>query len=333
MIWEAQIYTRTVHKDHSTPLEVLTGNTIDISEWTEFEFYDLVMYWDNRDNDSGQSIGRWLGPSHHVGSALCYHILTEKATVISRTSVQHITKEDFNTSEMQGRVKVYHESLNQHIDAASEYMSGENDADFITNDVAPPVGYQESEGEYLGLQDMPDIDEIIDTENARVEADSYDKFVGAEITLPNRGDQMLMAKVKRKVKSDDRNSPNFYNPLRDHNVYEVQFPDVTTDELEANLIPECMVSECDPEGRQYRMLREISDHRKDTNALNVADGSYRTRAWNPMPKRTTKGWKLPLEWVDGSMDWVRLAEIKDAYPVQVAEYALANGIAHEPAFN
>ena len=80
------------------------------------------------------------------------------------------------------------------------------------------------------------------------------------------------------------------------------------------------------------MLREISDHRKDVNALNVADGSYRTRAENPVPKRTTKGWKLLLEWVDGSMDWVRLAEVKEAYPLQLAEYAVANGIADEPVF-
>jgi len=116
-------------------------------------------------------------------------------------------------------------------------------------------------------------------------------------------------------------------------LYEVQFLDGTTDEVEANLIAECMVSECDPEGRQYRMLREISDHRKDNTALNVAGGSYRTRVGNPMPKRTTEGWKLLIESVDGSMDWIRLAEIKDAYPVQVAEYVLANGIAHEPAFN
>jgi len=46
------------------------------------------------------------------------------------------------------------------IDAESEYMSGENDADFITDDVALPVGYQENEGEYFGLQDIPDIDDI-----------------------------------------------------------------------------------------------------------------------------------------------------------------------------
>jgi len=142
---------------------------------------------------------------------------------------------------MQERVKAYHESLNQQINAESEYMSGENDADFITDDVALPAGYQENEGEYFGLQDISEIDDIIDTENARIEADLYDKFVGAKIILPNRGDLMLMAKVKRKVKSDDRNSPNFYNPLRDHSVYEVQFPDGATDEVDANLIAECMV--------------------------------------------------------------------------------------------
>ena len=100
IVWEAQIYTRTVHKNHCTPLEALTGDTIDISEWIEFEFYDLVIYCDDRDSDTRQSIGRWLGPSHHIGSALCYYILTEKATVISRTSVQHITKEEFETQEM-----------------------------------------------------------------------------------------------------------------------------------------------------------------------------------------------------------------------------------------
>jgi len=100
IIWEAQIYSRTVHKGHCTPSEVLTGDTIDISEWTEFEFYDLVVYWDDREDETWQSIGRWLGPSHHIGSALYYYILTEKATILSRTSVQHITKEDFDTNEM-----------------------------------------------------------------------------------------------------------------------------------------------------------------------------------------------------------------------------------------
>jgi len=140
IIWGAQIYTRTVHKGHCTPLEALTGDTVDISEWTDIEFYDLVVYWDNRDGETGQSIGRWLGPSHHIGSALCHYILTEKATVLSRTSVQHITKEDFETYEMKERVRIYHESLNRNIDAESEYQNEEDGDDFMTDDVALPIG-------------------------------------------------------------------------------------------------------------------------------------------------------------------------------------------------
>jgi len=113
--WEAQIYTRTVHKGNSTPLEVLTGDTIDISEWTEFEFYDLVLYWDNRDNEAKQNIGRWLGVSHHIGSALCYYILTEKTTVLSRTTVPHFKKEEFGSPEIQERVSEFYKSLDQNI--------------------------------------------------------------------------------------------------------------------------------------------------------------------------------------------------------------------------
>jgi len=155
-----------------------------------------------------------------------------------------------------------------------------------------PLGNEEKEGDYFGLPGMPDIDEMISSENAKAEADSYDKFVGVDVILPNSADQKLMARVRRKIKSDDRNSANYYNPLRDHSVYEIEFPDGTTDEIEANLIAESMVAECDPEGRQYKMLKEISDHQKDSTALNVADGSYITSAGNPVVKKTTRGWKL-----------------------------------------
>jgi len=88
---------------------------------------------------------------------------------------------------------------------------------------------------------------MISAENAKTESDSYDKYVGVDVILPNSADQKLMARVKKKIKSDDRNDPRFYNPLLDHSLYEIEFSDGT----EANLIAECMVSECDPDGRQY----------------------------------------------------------------------------------
>ena len=138
--------------------------------------------------------------------------------------------------------------------------------------------------------------------------------------------------MKRKLRSNDQNSPDHYNPLRDYSRYEIEFPDGSVDEVEANVIAESMVSECDPEGRHYKLFKEISDHRKDGTALNVAQGSFTMSAGNPVSKRTTRGWHILIEWRDGTMDWHRLADVKDSYPVQLAEYAVANGIDHEPAF-
>ena len=48
MVWEAEIYSHTAGKDGGLSLERLTGDTIDISEWLEFDFYDLVWFWNNQ---------------------------------------------------------------------------------------------------------------------------------------------------------------------------------------------------------------------------------------------------------------------------------------------
>ena len=49
-------------------------------------------------------------------------------------------------------------------------------------------------------------------------------------------------------------------------------------------------------------------------------------------RKTTKGWKLCIEWKDGTTSWERLADLKESYPIEVAEYAIAHGIDKEPAF-
>ncbi len=54
---------------------------------------------------------------------------------------------------------------------------------------------------------------------------------------------------------------------------------------------------------------------------------------NSVPKQTTTGWSLLVNWKDGLSDWVNLKDIKDSYrPVQVAENAVSNCIGEEPAF-
>ena len=49
-------------------------------------------------------------------------------------------------------------------------------------------------------------------------------------------------------------------------------------------------------------------------------------------RETTKGWEILLQWKDGSTTWVKLKDVKDSNPVQLAEYAVQLRIAEEPAF-
>ena len=49
--------------------------------------------------------------------------------------------------------------------------------------------------------------------------------------------------------------------------------------------------------------------------------------------RTSRGWKLLVEWKEGVSDWIPLKDLKESYPVQVAEYAVANNLETEPAFS
>jgi len=43
-------------------------------------------------------------------------------------------------------------------------------------------------------------------------------------------------------------------------------------------------------------------------------------------------WKLCVKWKDNSTSWETLADLKESYPIQVAEYAVAQSINGEPAF-
>ena len=267
-----------------------------------------------------------MGVSHHIGSALCYYILTNKGEVISRTTVQHIPREEFVKPEVQVAVKEYHVSLDQFL-GQDQYVYEQEDNEFIRDDVEADVGTGFTEEELGMLMIAMDVDEFVKSDDAESEADTYDKYIGAEIALPNAADQKLMAKVRKKVQLDERNNENSYNPILDGSVYEVQFSDGTTEEIAANVIAECMLSQVDTEGHHYQLLKEISDHKKNWDALSISEGFHTRRgSTHKVPRKTTRGWELLVEWKDGSMGWVKLSSLKESYPVQLAEYAIANSI-------
>ena len=100
----------------------------------------------------------------------------------------------------------------------------------------------------------------------------------------------------------------------------------------ANVIAENMYSQVDGEGRHYNIMQEISEHKRDDSAIDKADGFTNNRSGTEIPKKTTHGWSLQVDWKSGTSTWVPLKDLKESNPVELAEYAVANQINEEPAF-
>eukprot|EP00978_Attheya_sp_CCMP212_P021102 scaffold61252_cov61-Attheya_sp.AAC.5 len=92
-----------------------------------------------------------------------------------------------------------------------------------------------------------------------------------------------------------------------------------------------MWAQCDPDGNQHVMLESIIDHTKDGHAVKKADQMVVVNG-RSSTKKTTKGWMLCVQWKDGTTTWECLSELKESNPVEIAEYAVANEIHLEPAF-
>ncbi len=115
-------------------------------------------------------------------------------------------------------------------------------------------------------------------------------------------------------------------------MYEVEFPDGSREAISANLIAENIYSQVDDFGRQFSIIKDIVDHKKDGTAVSKDDAYLISKSGQRWLRPTTKGWFLEVEWKDGTSNWIALKDLKESNPIEVAEYAVANKIAEEPAF-
>ncbi len=123
------------------------------------------------------------------------------------------------------------------------------------------------------------------------------------------------------------------------------FPDGSTQQYAANVITENMLSQVDDKGHHFQLVDNeghhyqlldyyIIDHRKSGKAVERGADGYVTRTKSGKRKKrrhATQGcWEFPIMWRDGKEPLVKLNELKESFPVEVAEYAERNGIIEEP---
>jgi hypothetical protein len=303
-----------------TPYEVVTGNNPDISSLIDFDFHEPVWYYDEHQQfpEPKRLIARWLGEAHNVGQAMCYYILPASGIPIAQSTVQPISSDQRMQDEVKQELLELDKAILQKFgeperDDLPEYFDNTQSPDYITPSFEPVE------------EAMPEADDW--------DPESFDKYIAAEVIIP-KGDQLLLEKVTQRKHDLDGNpiGKGNSNPIFDTRIYQVEFPDGHVEEFTANTIAECLYSQVDDEGKQYILLDDIIDFRVTKEAIPEENRFQISPNGNIHPQRTTKGWDLCVLWKDGSTSWEPLKDLKEAFPVQVAEFAITHGLQDRLAF-
>ena len=94
-----------------------------------------------------------------------------------------------------------------------------------------------------------------------------------------------------------------------------------------------MLTQVDHEGYSTTLTNGIVDSNKDEAfAFSKSDKFVITRRGLRRLRKSTVGWKMLVQWKDGSEMWVPLKDMKDSYPVETVEFVRARNIDDEVAF-
>jgi hypothetical protein len=156
-------------------------------------------------------------------------------------------------------------------------------------------------------------------------SEAYDQWLTAKISV-ERGGPPERATVIGRKKDHNGNPMGRYrsNALLDTRQYEIQHEDRTVAAVSSNIIAEGIYSAVDQEGRSNTILKSIQDPRLTNKAITKENGFTTNQYGVSRPKITTAGVELEVEWCDGSVSWVELKAMKEASPVETAEYAVAS---------
>ena len=155
-----------------------------------------------------------------------------------------------------------------------------------------------------------------------------DTYLNMELKITRGEDGPDFAKVTKQLGDKDglpidryRNNSILYTIM-----YKVEYKDRHKALLVAIAIIDNMLAHVDGEENQHVLFQDIVDHRYDSTEVKEQYAFITTHTGMNYCRKTTKGIEFLIQWKDGSTAWVTLKDMKNSYPVQMAEYVVHHRI-------
>ena len=178
-----------------TPLELITGETPDISEYLDFGWYEGFCY--KEDAGLGENkLGQLLGTSQTFGLLMSYWVFPKSDIQISRTKVQRVTHLETKTDAKRKRFEHYDTAITERLHEVytQAYLSAPS-SDNPTMETWKELadGDKDFQNELAIVFDNTDVKEDDD----KFTPDSYDNYINMDLALDRGGDQTEYARFKK----------------------------------------------------------------------------------------------------------------------------------------
>ena len=305
-----------------SPHNATFGAPKDISNLCNFGWYQWVYYRDDGSfPEQHEKLGRVLGPIKNEGNEMAQAILNSNAKVISRRTLRPLKIDELHSESEKRKRSTFEDIIIMRLGDSMKLVKKPDNIPY-SDDTEPD------------LLLPPENNDPVDPDGTSAfEQPITDQWINAELNL-TQGDLLQNAKVIGRSKNEHGQITGTYheNPMLNTLVYDVEFPDGEIKEYGANTIAMNMYSQVDADGHRTQLLAGIVDYKKDSRAVSMADKYITTKSGQRRMRKSTTGWKLLVQFKNGSEEWIPLGVMKESYPVDVAEFAVARGIDQEPAF-
>ena len=179
--WVAAVRRLTAHDlpglDGRVPDEVIEGNTPDIAEYAQFDWYQYVWFHDPAVQfpEDTRRLARWIGVAHDVGNPMTFWVLPPSCKVIARSTVWSLTEDEMQNPVIQTQMAELDASICDKIgDSVSDQ---EVDEDLVGQFPTVPddifLDEQEEEDPAEPGSTLPEADDYT--------PEAYDEYLTAEV--------------------------------------------------------------------------------------------------------------------------------------------------------
>ena len=213
-------------------------------------------------------------------------MLTDNATVISRTSVQGVSKNEHNVQDVKDMLHHYDSNINEKIGN-----------DIRSNGLPPPQPNKRYIFDEDDEIDVPFQKDFIKDYDDNISNTNYDKLLTAEISFMV-DEQIKLGKVTGYKRDGNVMGKHNVNALLNISLYEVTFLDGTMQNYTANKIAEAICEQVDKEGNKYLLLESFIDRKCDgtkaSQPLQVAEYAILKGIDSELAFHKCDGWKMGI---------------------------------------